>query len=878
MVLMPRGSVKPTDYYDRPLPPLPRHSVAPDRIASNNPHPPMFRATNAKYGGQPSHPGGHDHRRAPSHSPFPTTAAISPPSTKAPSNTPRTRFLSDIARAPLAALQVNDARVSTSHHIGRSGVECSASLIDECFRIFSDFTILLDACKGQQTHTFNRLSGIFLAAVDKCIRKLDDYPDFVKASSLVVAQRGSVLFAKQLVKNFIDSLPRDVSSDEERREQSARMASLAIMVWDGLRALMRVSYQEELFSTVVKELVSSGRDGKGQSHGRRSDSDEVEAVAALLKKSLVASSADGLKAVKASVVDYFHRLSFARPGLRPRKSQPLDYSVQQADESAARTVFTRRAVDSFILVENKAPKLHDNPNDCKPFDQVLHIGGDERQRRPGPRSGLRNSNIFLTAASTLAVAPSTQAFEMNTFLTQWKRPISPSDYVTDTVRDAVTGKFKEVVSGVTWPALVRMVVDGVDDPDRADLVDAFFLFFRTFSSSSILLDDLILFYHQSSPSDKSLKRVSYRSFRKYGKMQVIKVLRLWLDSNWVERRDHSVRKNLQGLVNRVIAKDTDLAADAAILLLPFMARRDQPEVEPTQPNFHLFPRTAFRPQLKYMESMITSGHDISLVDVVLFQQPGGAEELARGLTILEGDYFNSFSPTDLAGLRSGQEIKQFKEWEQFNTALGWWVLSSILSHKTLEKRMNALELFINVAHICMRNLRNFSSAQAIVQALNHNALTRLRDTVSMITSGHKDRLSQMDDFFWGITEYQLALKTPSPAVPISKISKACVSNAHRRTQSGLRMLDMNYYQGIRRCVRDLTRVHGRLLIPRVKVVLQWIDARCKPYICADQEALKTIIMNKSYAIEPAKRDPLRRKASWVTEEDRKRAFLNGYLP
>ncbi|THH27571.1 hypothetical protein EUX98_g6612 [Antrodiella citrinella] len=880
MALTPRVTVNPLTPPHHPRT-LPRHSSAHERAASHNPQAARVVDISTTQDGQFPHANGHRRTRAPSHAPFPSMPSNgSPPTMKPPANTPRSRFYSETARLPLTPLSVNDPFASVQHHpIELGGVECSASLIDEGFHIFSDFTTLLTACKDHKVFTFSRLCGIFLISIDKALRKLDTYPEFLRKSAMVVAAKGSVEFSKQVIRNFADSLARD-GREENKQATSVHMASLAILVWDSVRVLMRVSYQEELYHNVVKELGPGEEAPRSSSETAHSDTQEVTEVASILKKSLVASSSDSSKAVKASILDYFHGKTKLTKSRKPR----LDRSVQQVDANASRTVFTRRTVDSFILVENKPPSLCEDPRDIRPFDPCDHIPDIKEARR---RTGLHESHIFFAAASTLVTTPFEQDFDVHTYRTQWVIPISESEIVRESKRDTVTGSLREVISGATFPALVQVVLEKIDVPDSADFVDTFFLFFRLHSRPSAFLDMLIATYEQVSPATRAFQRSSFRAYRKYGKMQVIKVIRMWLDSHWEEKHDHTIRESLFKFVNDVVRVDRDFPDDVSSSLQSAMARRQVPAVEARMSSDrHQYPITAFQKQVEYMEDMVSRGHDVSLIDIVVFNRPGGAEEIARGLTILESEYFLSFPPKEIVALRTGHEPKKFREWEKFNTAMGWWVLDSVLSHKGVEGRIKAIELFINVAHICMRTLQNYSSAQTIVHALNQNALSRLQGTLPLISSGHKNRMRIMDDIFWGVSKYQAAIKMSQPAVPVpymirfdlNKVSRACTGHTHRRTKDGERMVDMNYYFGVRRYIRDLENVHTELPIPRVKVILQWLETVCKRYLDVDHEDVRMKMMAKSFVIEEAKANPLQRRRSWVTEENRKEAYLQGYLP
>ena len=612
--------------------------------------------------------------------------------TKAPANTPRSRVLSDTTRHPFTPLSMNSLQSASERDLVQAGVQCSPNLIPECFHIFSDFSALVKACKESRIQTFGRLIGIYLSAVDRCIRKLEAYPEFVKESSTVCTAKGSVEFAVQVMKNFADSIPRDVTEDK-KREIAAHMASLAIMLWESVQVLMRVSYQEELYYTVSKELKPSKNTTEFPEcyFETESDTQEMMDIRELLKKSLVASSADSIKTVKSSVIEYFHRLSFSRP---IKKIRP-DPAYQQDVAKAEGTVFTRKAIESFILVENNHPPPIEEP---KPFVPCFDITEDIAKRTKG--STLRDSYIFFSAASKLVSSHSEQGFDIDTFKRQWMPSISATEIVTHSKRDSITGSLKETVSGATFTALVQLLVENVDDSSSTGFIDAFFLFFRFHATPTTFLSTLSSFYKQTSPASPGLQRTSFRSFRKYGKMQALKVLRLWLESHWDEKVDGSAREEIHSFIHHIVQPDRDLPGNIASLLKASMRQSDEnvpvPEVKD---NRQLFPHTAFKPRLEHMMSMSRGGHDISLIDIVTFQATGGAEEIARGLTILEADYFHCFAPKDVALLRSGKDPKKFTEWECFTAAVGWWALNSILSHKTLEQRVKAMELFINVAHV-----------------------------------------------------------------------------------------------------------------------------------------------------------------------------------
>ncbi|KAI0947250.1 hypothetical protein AcV7_009720 [Taiwanofungus camphoratus] len=656
----------------------------------------------------------------------------------------------------------------------------------------------------------------------------------ILATSVYDSARRGLLFSRELLESHYDKLQSGVDGTA-RHDALMTGYQLMEMTMFNFRSLLQVVEKERVYNESFPDLSDPAESNRKEGTTNRNTPNEK------------------LKGPKQTIFARLRRISQACKGI-------LDAS---SSKQAPLEALHKRPADSSLT-------LVDDPFSCDDESETRgHKGSLDIETGKGntivANEVLRDSDPCMASniRASLAIFP-----DASPRLTRLNLPSRCED---DT--DVVRGK-DGIVAAATLPELVRILTDQreVLEHDMTDLVDAFFLFFRSFVSPSILFDMLVDRFGEQPPVALTEEQVPvWRLYHRFGKIHVAKLLAVWLESHWKDETDKDVLDRMIKFTYSTIAKDSDLPPDTAKLVANGLldcssgstghyGRWLEKEVKKTEEAGKRYPETVFHTRLKHLETLRSD--DLSMVDIGYFRKDGGAEELARQLTVIEAELFHAFLPEELIHFDDPAFQTKLEKWKTFSNALSLWVPSSILDHHDIAFRAELIEMFISLAMIC-KNMRNYSSALAILLGLQSSSVTRLCQTEQVVSPSHRELRNQLEEFFNVRTnwrQYRVELPQNLPAVPLAVVIIKDVKQnreALPRVKSVVRppsqpvqeKIYLQYYRNMRRTVRDLEKCYGSYKLQPIDFIYRWLKHNVSIFESKKYDEYTKTLHEKSRAIE-----------------------------
>eukprot|EP01117_Protostelium_nocturnum_P011072 TRINITY_DN4017_c0_g2_i2.p1 TRINITY_DN4017_c0_g2~~TRINITY_DN4017_c0_g2_i2.p1 ORF type:complete len:632 (+),score=215.08 TRINITY_DN4017_c0_g2_i2:203-2098(+) len=307
------------------------------------------------------------------------------------------------------------------------------------------------------------------------------------------------------------------------------------------------------------------------------------------------------------------------------------------------------------------------------------------------------------------------------------KALEPVDILFTTTPEGVKevrgGTIHRLVERLTWHA-------GIVD---SDYLKAFFLTYRSFSTSDQILD-LILQRYECLPENVPPEKIE--ATRQIIRLRVVNVLRAWLTQYYNDFEENPQLKNrTEKFVDETISKfQSDLVSSLKRCLSG--AERESTIVNPTKPPMPVVPKTN------------------NFIDF-------DAAEFARQMCIADFDLLIKIKQIELLGKpRTNLDLMI----RRFNT-ISNWVATSIVNEINIKERVRLMRHFIKVAKEC-RNVGNFNGTMQIVSGLQSSAVHRLHKTWEKLS-----KTSSQEDFDFLLTLtstndnynlYRKALKDQEP--------------------------------------------------------------------------------------------------------------------
>ncbi|KZW00495.1 ras GEF [Exidia glandulosa HHB12029] len=280
------------------------------------------------------------------------------------------------------------------------------------------------------------------------------------------------------------------------------------------------------------------------------------------------------------------------------------------------------------------------------------------------------------------------------------------------------------VKAGTLAALLEWLVSDplVEGQDKA-YREVFLKTFTSFTTPDVVFESLQRQYNMSPPpnlDETQLQR--WHEKRSQIQMRVLDVLRGWLEEHHMLQEDSHIALSMQEFLSQIRSPPPAAAAARQILL-----SMERLVVAPT------FPSVSRR-----------RGRQQPLSNVLNID----ATVLAQQLTVHEAFLFSRIRPQELVRYTKDQKGPGTVHLRAFcgtSDKLAALVKSTVLELDALDKRVDALEYWIKVAHKCL-GVNNISSMSAIVAALSSADLSHLSRTWTEVTSSSTKLLHQMQKY------------------------------------------------------------------------------------------------------------------------------------
>ncbi|KAJ6523591.1 ras guanine nucleotide exchange factor domain-containing protein [Mycena capillaripes] len=280
--------------------------------------------------------------------------------------------------------------------------------------------------------------------------------------------------------------------------------------------------------------------------------------------------------------------------------------------------------------------------------------------------------------------------------------------------------------------------------------DIFLTMFRTFTSANQLFDLLVARYNMERPEGLNAEQADeWRD-----KMQlptqrrILTLFTMWLqDHRLLEEEPHIAQRLTDFLAQIMTPQPLALTAKLIIRSIEDLTFANPAESSPTVP-----PRKRRKSK--------NHKNDLLRLDPT---------DIAEQLALLEFKLYVKLTAQECisyAKVQAGKQVENLTTFCSTHDKLAAWVKTSILTNEALGKRADTVDFWIKVAEKC-RNLNNFASMSAVINALSSTVISRLHLTWAHV--GRRsilDALVKFNDPTGGFSGYRALLSNAEgPCVP-----------------------------------------------------------------------------------------------------------------
>ncbi|KAJ7069739.1 ras guanine nucleotide exchange factor domain-containing protein [Mycena amicta] len=338
------------------------------------------------------------------------------------------------------------------------------------------------------------------------------------------------------------------------------------------------------------------------------------------------------------------------------------------------------------------------------------------------------------------------------------------------------------VQAASLPALILLLTSY--QAVELDMAETFFLSFRLFSSSSDLMDAFEDRWNQRpldgrelTPSQKRVWDQHTRSVRNC----IAHLVLAWLDGYWRHDEDACVEPRvkafIQGFEEAGVLESVTKSATKALKRASERGAKGQKPTRVRRAHMAALKRDAPPVILQPFKPTLLGEEDYVLT-VAHFMLPAACERFAAQLTSIAHGYFLQIDPEDVVGRwisTAAAPSSGDSDWtnlERFEERLMHYISEGILIEEERSERVKLIEFWLEAATVCI-DLRNFSAAFTIFNALIFPPVQRLWRTILEISIPSKERYRRLDNILNGAGQfavYRQALAAHDlPTVPILSV-------------------------------------------------------------------------------------------------------------
>ncbi|ORZ20438.1 ras guanine nucleotide exchange factor domain-containing protein [Absidia repens] len=352
--------------------------------------------------------------------------------------------------------------------------------------------------------------------------------------------------------------------------------------------------------------------------------------------------------------------------------------------------------------------------------------------------------------------PSTEIVTTNPAVTERPSYLSYDYDLTD-----ISFNMEGNVKGGTLAALVERLT--LHDYLDMNFNNTFLLTYRSFCTSTALLDLLEARYNLTPPSDISDEHMEVWRQKKLKlvRLRVFNILKNWLEVYYNEE-DHIILDRLVKFTNTTIRTTLSFSTDQ-------LERLIQKRKEGTEMDVGGLKKLVWTPQSMPQSILPRNTKKFKLLDL-------DPTELARQLTIKDFKMYSSIRPIECLDKSWSRETTDdaaptainIRASIEYCNQITSWVSDAILSQNDIKKRCNLIKFWVQVAEKCLE-LNNFNTCMAILSAFDNSSVGRLKRTWELVGARTSQVLSHIRKIMGAnrnFSEYrQLIHSVNPPCIP-----------------------------------------------------------------------------------------------------------------
>ncbi|KAJ7204466.1 ras guanine nucleotide exchange factor domain-containing protein [Mycena pura] len=279
--------------------------------------------------------------------------------------------------------------------------------------------------------------------------------------------------------------------------------------------------------------------------------------------------------------------------------------------------------------------------------------------------------------------------------------------------------------------------------------DVFLVTFRTFTTASQFFELLVKRYHMECPEGLTDEQAEewQQGMQLPTQRRILALFHMWLEDHRLLEEEPHIAQHLTKFLTQITQPSLALAAKLIIGKIEDLTFASPNESSPTVP-----PRRRRKSK--------NHKNDLLRLDPA---------DIAEQLALLEFKLYAKLTPQECisyAKTQTGKKVENMYLFCATHDKLAAWVKTSILTNEALGKRADTVDFWIKVAEKC-RNLNNFASMSAVINALSSTVISRLHLTWAHV--GRKsilDGLIKYNDPSGGFSGYRALLaNAEGPCVP-----------------------------------------------------------------------------------------------------------------
>uniref|UniRef100_A0A0W0GET1 Ras GEF n=1 Tax=Moniliophthora roreri TaxID=221103 RepID=A0A0W0GET1_MONRR len=420
----------------------------------------------------------------------------------------------------------------------------------------------------------------------------------------------------------------------------------------------------------------------------------------------------------------------SRPKIGPLVNKPTPPTPTDPDISAPKDPDSFRRLPRLSLLHDPQRERVNSDASISP-DSASKRSDEKIRQLTGSDEALIHYNSVLMQAN----------------MPWYLKPRYSSELEMDNDGRLLKGTKRALVEKLVWESSFKDSTRAAEDTQYRRI---FLTTFRTFMSAQELFDLLVDQYRSDHPPNVTDAEFEEWKEKCYSTTQrlVLTVFSMWLEEHRLLEEEPTIARDMTAFLQLIKAPHP--LAEQAQLIVKTISR-----LTFTIPTSSPYPCASNSPS-RGRRKRDPRG-DLLRLD------PG---DIAEQLSLLESKLYRMITPQECiryAKVQTGKEVEHLNAFCSTHDKIAAWVTNSILDCKVLARRADTVDFWIKKC----RNLNNFASMSAIINALSSTVVARLHLTWAHVgRKNNLDALLKYNEPTGGFAGYRnLQLSAEGPCVP-----------------------------------------------------------------------------------------------------------------